>query len=465
MNIDIFWRGSSNNKLSCCFKNRIEDPVGTESENGSVVGLRKQIENSFTDIIMLVSKNSLVSGLCYIEAFSQKFYMGYNHPFMNRLTQIEAARVISVLQTTSDKIKTLLDLHLESITPDIPPDIVPEELLSELLKHKQLDDNLTELIENSKEFKQPGHLQKVKDNKSEIREAEEKIKESAIRLERTLHQYPDAMNKLLSPDHRSESAKQFIEIFKLLVDLSKVRLETTVEEANEKSKRMEVLRDRESKFAQDKDALQKEKEEEEKIHGKELQALKDNEYRLTITLTKIKAENKTFEAKCQSDLATMTEALNQQHKQRMEELRAENERLQEELKTVMQENRAAEKEVRKTKQQTSQDVENRISNYDSQMLEKRNQYIRAGEKLENERKQITELQEKIAELDRRAKIDEFQAQLDEKIEQEKAAAKLKRHRQIALIQALYRRRQAIKIGDALRRAAARKKKKSSKKKK
>ena len=160
---------------------------------------------------------------------------------MNRLTQIEAARVISVLQTTFDKIKTLLDLHLELLPPDLTQEFVPEQLLKELQNHKTLDETLLELIEPSKDLNHSTHVPKVRDNKSQIRETEENIKESAIRLERMLHQYPDAMNKLLLPDHRSDSAAKFIEMFDLLLQLSKVRLETTVEEANEKSKRMELF--------------------------------------------------------------------------------------------------------------------------------------------------------------------------------------------------------------------------------
>ena len=383
---------------------------------------------------------------------------------MNRLTQIEAARVISVLQTTFDKIKTLLDLHLELLPPDLTQEFVPEQLLKELQNHKTLDETLLELIEPSKDLNHSTHVPKVRDNKSQIRETEENIKESAIRLERMLHQYPDAMNKLLLPDHRSDSAAKFIEMFDLLLQLSKVRLETTVEEANEKSKRMEILRHTERNFIQQKEKLLKDKEEEEKTSGKEIQALKDNEYRLAKTIQKIKQDNTAFAAKCNSDLETMTQEFKRQHDQRMAELVAENEQLQKELEETMEANRQAEHALLEEKQRICKEIETKISQYDEQMTAKRNATLSGQEQLDADAKRIQDLEQEIAELDRREKIDAFQAELDKKIEEEKAAEKMKRHRQVSIIQALYRRRQAMKIGESLRKAAARKNKSKKKEK-
>lgn len=48
---------------------------------------------------------------------------------MNRLTQIEAARVISVLRGTQDKLQILLDIHVEQITPDLIPGNILEVLI------------------------------------------------------------------------------------------------------------------------------------------------------------------------------------------------------------------------------------------------------------------------------------------------------------------------------------------------
>lgn len=384
---------------------------------------------------------------------------------MNRLTQIEAARVISVLQTTYEKMKLLLDLDLNLISPEITAEFIPPDILADLMAQKELEAKFVELVETGKELREKGHRVLMNENQTQKREVGDKIKESSVKLERKLRESPQTVEQLQQLGQRTPEATQFLETFSLLVKLSKVRLETTKEEAAEKLKRMEVLAMKESKVLTDKAALKKEIDAETKTGAAENGALKENEYRLASMIAKIKAENKAFAAKCESDLITMTQKLKRDHEEAMVRLRDENARLTEELEATMRENKGREREMRKIKQQTSQEIENRIAGYDTGMLEKRNAQIRAEEKLEAERGQIAELETKIAELDRRAKMDEFKGVLDEKIEEARQAEKRLRHRQIGIIQGLFRRRQAMKIGDALRKAAARKKKKGGKGKK
>ncbi|KAH7818201.1 uncharacterized protein MONOS_12194 [Monocercomonoides exilis] len=384
---------------------------------------------------------------------------------MNRLTQIEAARVISVLRDTQDKLQILLDLHLDLITPEIPPEFVPEDILEKLNQHKELETKFSELVEIGKELKQTSHRAKIKENQNETREIADKIKESSIQLERQLKESPGTMDQLRLLGNRTDTAKRFLGIFDELVKLSQVRLQTTVEEELEKIKRMEVLATKESKILTDKASLKKEYEAEDKTRSKEVQALRENEQRLFGTIQKIKADNKAFLAKCNADLVTMTEELQKQHQRRMLDLKSTHTHLEEELSELQAEHRTKEREVRKTKQQTSQEIENRIAGYDSGMQEKRTAHIKAEEKLVSEKEEIEELEKKISELDRKAKLDEFERKLEEKREETRKAEAAKRHRQIAIIQALFRRRQAIKVGEALKKAAARKGKKGKKKKK
>ncbi|KAK2963242.1 hypothetical protein BLNAU_1775 [Blattamonas nauphoetae] len=382
---------------------------------------------------------------------------------MNRLTQIEAARVVSVLSVTLDKLTTLLDLHLELITPEIPPEFVPEHILTELNKHKELELKFNELVEQGKELKQTAHRAKIKENQNEIREISDKIKQSSQNLERLLSENPETMEQLRLLGTRSDTAKQYLEIFDQLVKLSKIRLETSVEEELETIKRMEVLAARESKVQAEMTSLRKELEAEEKTRAKDVQQIRDNEQRLNAQIQKMEQNNTQFEARCEADLKTMSQQLMEEHKERIEELHRTNERLTNELQMVLEENRLRERESRKSKQQTGQEIENRISGYDQGMLEKRNAHIRAEEKLADERKEIKELEGKVEEMEKRKMFDRFEHELKRKQEEHLQAEKDERERKISIIQALYRRRQAIKQGEQLKRVAARKKGKGKKK--
>lgn len=385
---------------------------------------------------------------------------------MNRLTQIEAARVISVLQTTSEKIKLLLNLNIEGFSKDDLVNTCSEDILTDLSNLKELEDEFDKIVNTGKELKQTSHRQQIKENQQKARETGEKIKDSTIKLERKIKEDPKAMELFCPLTNRTEEAKEFVATFDSLVALSKTRLETTVEQELEKIKRMEVLATKDSKFSTEKAALKKEITAETTTKTKEKSQLLANKERLESTVRKMEDEKNKFIKSCNDRLVQMTNQMDIDHARRMEELRQTNERLQEELETTTRENRMKEKEIRKSKLQTTQEIEQRIAEYDSKMSESRTKRIQAEEKLESERKQIAELEDKIKELDRRAKIDEFQARLDEKIEEAKQEEKRKRHRQIAILQALFRRRQALKVGEQLKKIAARKKKgKKGKKKK
>ncbi|KAA6376065.1 MAG: hypothetical protein EZS28_028408 [Streblomastix strix] len=381
---------------------------------------------------------------------------------MNRLTTTEAARVIAVLRDTKEKVEILLDIHLEQVTPEIPPEFVPEHILSELIKHKELETKYIELIEEGKDIKQTQLRQKIKENQQEQHDTAEKIKSSCQSLVRLLKANPATMEQLKLLGQRSDTAKSYIEVFELLVKFSKIRLETTVEEELEKIKRMEVLAARESKVMTDKASLKKELESEEKTRSKEVQMLRENEQRLAAQITKMKNENRAFLNKCATDFAAMNLELEERHKQRMAELKQQNDALTEELETLLRDNRMREREIRKTKQQTCQEIENRIAGYDTGMNDKRNQHIRQEEKLEDEKNEIVNLEGKVRMLDKRHKVDEFQIKLQEKRLENERNEKAARNRKIAIIQALYRRRQAIKQIDIIKKQKQRKKKKKKK---
>jgi hypothetical protein len=164
----------------------------------------------------------------------------------------------------------------------------------------------------------------------------------------------------------SDAAKAYLRTDTQLGELSQTRLNNTVEEERERLRRMELLRQKESKLVNDAALLRKELLAEEKTRSAEVQQLRENEQRLSQQITKTKQENKAFLALVASNLLDLKKRLEETKETRLKELKDENRRLEEELlqKTTI-ENRNKEKETRKSKQQAAYEIHARILQYDS----------------------------------------------------------------------------------------------------
>lgn len=371
---------------------------------------------------------------------------------MNRLTQIEADRVISVLEDSIKKLSILSLLQLDVFpTPESLTEVVGEEVGPVLLEHKALEDRYDDLSAQAKELKALNHRSRFRDVQNEMKELSTQIRESSRNVAQLLLDYPFAVDRLqMVLRDRPRALMQFLQSFIDLRDLSKDKLETTVEEERDKQERLEDIGTKEKKVSSDKASLEHEVQAEKEAHERDLAVLNDAISKLKEELQEIKNRSTSDAHRLVRSTQTETQLVTKSFEERMRDLGEQRKKLEEDLARITKQNREEERELRKTKQNLENDVKQNITNYDANMTQKKAEFDALMKVFVQEKAEVEQYEARFKESARLKELEAFRKRRDEEATARKKADADDYFRKVAILQALFRRRQAARLVEDLR---------------
>ncbi|KAJ4454208.1 hypothetical protein PAPYR_11157 [Paratrimastix pyriformis] len=395
---------------------------------------------------------------------------------MNKLTQIEAERVISVLEDAHLKLTNLSFVQLDLIPqPEMLTPLLGEEnemIAHTILEHKMLEDQYEDLFIQSKELRAPQH-KKARDTQTELKTMSDSIKDSTRNIARLLQDHGDVVKRLQHIVNEvpgsSEARAPFAKFFTCFYDLrllAQDKLQTTVEQERDKHKKLEDIDTKAKKVSLDKTNLEKELTSERRKHETESRMLDDTIHKLDLELQELSTRYQGAKKQLEQMRATQSSDDLAQHESTMRALEEQRKRREEELVSHTADDRLHEKELRNKKRITEEGIEHQIRSYEKLIQDKQAEYDTKKKMVADDIKEIEELSQQADVRERRKRLDAYKKRDEENEAREKKELAERFARSVAILQNLFRRRRDTRIVEALKkkRGKSRKGKKGGKKK-
>ncbi|KAJ1547420.1 hypothetical protein HK096_003031, partial [Nowakowskiella sp. JEL0078] len=276
--------------------------------------------------------------------------------FSSKLTNVEAQRIMAVLQEAQRKVNliSLIPEHMDRRVQSI----FPFDTIAIMTEHKQLEHRYKSLIE-SREFDKS-----VTDHSECIKQ----LRTSTRSIYRHFLQNPNAMSKLrYLKSTKLAIVNQFEQLLQEVKMLVYERLRTTVEEEKSKQDQLSVIIAKEQKTSNEVKALQEELEKAKRERSNEI-SKKNDIIRHELRDIKQQAEETTKRLETRSKQKEDMDL--QQFKDKETTLRHEISNLKTQLQENTKKNREDEAQLRKKKFKIESEVENWIHKYDQDMEEK-----------------------------------------------------------------------------------------------
>ena len=319
---------------------------------------------------------------------------------MHKLTNMEAQRVITVLEDTLDRLTFL------SYVPSSPDDDLLESLSlsgvvppvrGSLQSQWQLEEGHQVMLGRSKEgmfLGKPG-------GESASLEVVDQLHQATRTLCRNLRKSPVAVEVLYS-NHTQQRSPHFLSFLSNLEDLTKVmfrKLSTTVEEEITNKNLLQDLTDRERTAEDERDALQQTLEMQRGERDREVAVLDQ-------TLTKLRAELQDITQSNQMEMQSIKQKMKEniekadnEHLQRSKRLQDKLDQMTTDLANSSATHDEAEKALRKKKERLEADLSSLVLKYDSDMAEKLKQIQELEKQKKDETEQLITLEEHFRKID------------------------------------------------------------------
>ncbi|KAJ3267648.1 hypothetical protein HK104_005730 [Borealophlyctis nickersoniae] len=368
--------------------------------------------------------------------------------FSSKLTNVEAQRIMSVLQETQKKVQLI------GLLPDFMDRRVSAvfggETVNVIMEHRQLEQKYNTLVEARERHDKTQPLPESLAN--ELKETSRQLRQSTRSLYRHFVQNPTATNKLrYLKSTKSPVVTQFEGLLNEVKMLVYERLKITVEEEKAKQDQLSVIIAKEQKTSNEVRVLKEELEKAKKERGNEVNKKNEAIRRLKEELRDIKQQAEETTKKLETRSKQKEDSDMQQFRDRELALLQESSALKSQLEEMTKRDREEEAQLRKKKFKIESEVENWIHKYDQDMDEKQTELEDITAIFLEEKAQLDELQARYAELQK-----EYELIMEERrVRQEQQKEKEKEQKRLwaaaIKIQAIWR-------GFRVRREIAKKKK-------
>ncbi|KAJ3129957.1 hypothetical protein HK098_007223 [Nowakowskiella sp. JEL0407] len=348
--------------------------------------------------------------------------------FSSKLTNVEAQRIISVIQDVQKKVSLInllpdfLDRRVQSVFSSDTVNMISE--------HRQLEQRYKQLVESDK----PTDSQNT-----ELKEIIRQLKASTRTLYRNFVQNPTAMSKLrYLKSTKLPVVAQFEQLLQEMKILVYERLKTTVEEEKAKQDQLSIIIAKEQKTSNEVKVLQEEWEKAKRERANEISKKNDLIRRLKDELREIKQQAEEATKRLETRSKQKEDMDSQQFRDKEVSLKQEIASLKTQLEETVKKNREEEAQLRKKKFKIESEVENWIHKYDQEMEEKQNEIEDIAAIFSEEKTQLDELQQRYTDLQKAYN----QILEDRRIVQEQKKEKEKQLRRMndaaTLIQAIWK---------------------------
>lgn len=348
--------------------------------------------------------------------------------YSSKLTNVEAQRIMSVIQDIQRKIQ-IINL-LPEATDRRPATVFNMDTLSALKNYWDAEVKYKTCLENT----DPG-----KAYQTEMKEYTKQLKLTTREITRLLSLSSSELTKLkYLKVSKGAMILQFEGLIQEVKTLVYERLKTTVEEERARQDQLSLLIARERKTSNEVRTLKEELDKAKKERSNAIHKKNEVIWKLKEELKEIKQQAEEATKKLEFKSKQNEDQDMQQFKDKENTLKREILALTEQLHDLIQRNRDEEALLRKKKYKIESEVENWIAKYDQDMEEKQTEIEDISAIFVEERAQLTELQNRYAELQKENdKINE-EKNKREQLKQEEALLKLRKIKAAILIQARIR---------------------------
>ncbi|KAJ3414692.1 hypothetical protein HDV05_006227 [Chytridiales sp. JEL 0842] len=354
--------------------------------------------------------------------------------FSTKLTNVEAQRIMSVLQEAQKKV--LLIGFLPDVVDRRVSTVLGADAVALIQDHKVLEQRFKSLNEAKEAGEKTDSGIRIEE---QIKEVSKQLRASTRALCRHFSQNPTALNKLrYLKSSKPNTVIQFEHLLQEVKVLVYERLKTTVEEEKLRQDQLSVIVTKEQKTSNEVKALKEELDRAKKERTTEISKRNEVIRRLKDELREIKQQAEESTKRLESRSKQKEEQDLQLAREKELNLRQEISNIKAQLMEATQKNREEEALLRKKKFKIESEVENWIHKYDQDMEEKQAELEDVTAIFLEEKAQLDELQSRYNELQKEYDriMEERRIAQEAKKEQEK---QLRRMIDAAtLIQAIWR---------------------------
>lgn len=317
---------------------------------------------------------------------------------MHKLTNMEAQRVISVLEDTLDRL-TFLSYVPSQPAPELVDAIVDTgatQLRTALQSQWQLEEGHQVIIGRSKEH---SYLGKSSENAST--EVVDQLHQATRTLCRCLRKNPVAVEVLYS-QHTQQRSSHFLSFLQNLSDLTAVmfrKLSTTVEEEITNKNLLHDLTERERSAEDERDALQQTLEMQRGERDREVSVLDQTLTKLRAELQDITQSNQMEMQSIKQKMVENIEKADNEHLQRAKRLQDRVDSMTNDINRLSDEHREIEAGLRKKKERSEADLAAIVTKYDGDMEEKQTAIAEVRRQMKEEMQQLQQLEEYFQKID------------------------------------------------------------------
>jgi len=369
---------------------------------------------------------------------------------VQKLTNVEAQRIMAILEETFQKLDLLSHvppLQLPSV--DVLRRTIGPEVLQVLEEQALLEQQYKWVSAPPSE--QKGGFDGDQ-TLPDFETLDDELRHSTRVVCRILREAPAIVDRLRDQGAEGSGAamSKFLQTLSELKEQTLQKLSTSVEEEKSKEDWFLEISAREEKASQTLRQLQKEIKAEKADRERQVSARNESIQKLRDELSAIKTSTVNETQALQADTKAQEEADRDSYQSRDSALRDELARLTAELSAKKAENKESEEALRKKKVKNEAEVEAWISRYDADMAEKDEQITALRSLYEDERKELTKLEDYFNKL-----MAEKEAQLAE--ERKKAEEQARQNAQHATLSKAATMLQKMWRGKVARRELERKK--------
>ena len=361
---------------------------------------------------------------------------------MNRLANVEAYRLSSVVDEALESLKFLSRLNRESLGTLSSQDPVFNNQFRAEQRYQKLVDESVRMDRRPKELDGAGVQLRM-------------VTKDLCRAIKTKQQLSNSANEVL-PQNGSDRVQVLRDVLADLKKIVRVKLCTTVEQEETKNENIAALTMKAKDAQKDVEELEIQLRIERNRKEKNLSRFNDIITKLNAELADLKDKTEAGRKKLQKETDDSRNTNQQMHESHVKEYEERLEKLREAVANQQKEHSSAEDQARKTKLKLETEVVNWVKKYDTDMNEKQELIDTLNKQYDAEKAELRKLSEFFAKIDRdKANEDEENAEAEAERERLRMAMR-KVDFACAKIQALVRGVQA--------RVAATKKGKKGKKK-
>ena len=318
---------------------------------------------------------------------------------MNRLANVEAYRLSSVVDEALESLKFLSRLDSETLKTLSSQDAVFNNLFRTEQRYQGLVAESVRMDRRPKELDGAG---------VQVRTATKDL----CRAVKTKQQLSDSANEVL-PEDGSDRVKILRSVLADLKKIVRVKLCTTVEQEETKNENIAALTMKTKDAQKDVEELEIQLRIERNKKEKNLSRFNDIITKLNAELADLKDKTEAGRKKLQKETEDSRTTNQQSHESRVKEYEERLEKLREAVSNQQKENAEAEAKARKTKMKLETEVITWVKNYDNDMNEKQDLIDTLNEKYDAEKADLRRLSEFFAKIDRdKANEDEENAEAE-----------------------------------------------------